>query len=189
MRLFTAFDIPASLRETLTTLRDRGDGASLPIRWSSPEQYHTTIRFIGETTSEEATAYRSALRQVDVPPFEAEPYSLDTLPGRRNPRVLMLGLDLSRPLRRLYEAVTSALQAEGLEPEDRSYRPHVTLGRLENPDPEAVHEFLRTHRDSRYAAFDVSAFQLYESTLTPDGAVHDVVETYPLTADPHASTG
>lgn len=184
MRLFTAFDIPASLRETLTTVRASGDGPSLPIRWSPPEQYHATIRFIGETNSEQATAYQSALRQVDVPPFEAEPYGLDVLPGRRNPRVLMLGLDLSRPLRHLYEAVTSVLQAEGLGREDRSYRPHVTLGRLDDPDPEAVHQFLRSRRDTRYPPFDVSAFHLYESTLTPDGAVHDLVETYSLTADP-----
>jgi 2'-5' RNA ligase len=188
MRLFTAFDPSDELRDALSEVRSWTGDLPLSVRWSDPAQYHCTLRFIGEVDSAEAEALRSALQEVDPPGFRAEPHGLTALPGRRNPRVLVVALDLSSPLRRLYRAVTSALQEEGIDPEDRSYRPHITLGRFDDPDREVVHRFLKRHREASFPAFPVSGFHLYESTLTPSGAVHDIVESYDLTPPPEGET-
>jgi 2'-5' RNA ligase len=188
MRLFTAFDPSDELRDALSEVRSWTGDVPLSVRWSDPAQYHCTLRFIGEVERAEAEALRSALREVDRPGFRAEPHGLTALPGRRNPRVLVVALDLSSPLRRLYRAVTSALQEEGIDPEKRSYRPHITLGRFDDPDREVVHRFLKRHREASFPAFPVSGFHLYESTLTPSGAVHDIVESYDLTPPPEGET-
>lgn len=180
MRLFTAVDLPDALRETLSDLQN---GGSLPARWTDPEQFHVTLRFIGEVSDDQADRYAEVLSNVEVPAFRGVPYGLDVLPSRRSPRVLMLGLERTDPMLTLYRAVSDVLesrQPSGLEPEGRTYRPHVTIARLDDADPEAVQSFIRAHENRSYEPFEIDRFVLYESTLTPDGAIHDPVETYQL---------
>lgn len=179
MRLFTAVDPPDPLREELASIQNRG---SLPARWTTPEQFHVTLRFIGEVNEAEARRYEEALSDVNVPPIHLAPYGLDVLPSRRSPRVLMLGFDRTESLMGLYRAVSDALETEGLEPEDRRYRPHITFARLDDPEPESVHAFLRNHDDRSFEPFEVDRFVLYESTLTPEGAIHEPYASFELTA-------
>ena len=47
-RLFTALEIPAALGESLSLLRGGLPGA----RWIDPENYHLTLRFIGDVDDE-----------------------------------------------------------------------------------------------------------------------------------------
>lgn len=177
MRLFTAIDIPDTLREDLTALQAPD---ALDARWSDPDQFHVTLRFIGDASDEEAVRYEEALAHVNPGPVRCAPYGLDVLPSRRSPRVLMLGLERTDSMMTLYDAVSDTLDAEGVEPEDRTYRPHVTLARLDDVDREAVHEFLQAHEDSSVDSFVADQFVLYESTLTPEGAVHEPQAVYPL---------
>lgn len=179
MRLFTAINIPDPLRDGLAAIQDE---SALSARWTDPEQFHVTLRFIGDVTDAQATRYEEALTAVDVPPVRAEPYGLDVLPSRRSPRVVVLGLERTNSMMALYETVSSALEAKGLDPEDRTYRPHVTLGRLDNPAPESVHDFLQAHENHSFSAFVADRFLLYESTLSPDGAIHEPQAIYPLSA-------
>jgi 2'-5' RNA ligase len=177
MRLFTALDIPDALRERIAALRTPD---ALDARWTPPEQYHVTLRFIGEVDSETASDYDEALDTVTAPEAECTPYGLDVLPSRRNPSVLIVGLDRTAPLLSVYQAVSNTLEGAGLDPESRSYRPHVTLARLDDCAPETVHRFLRTHDTNDFPSFTARQFHLYESTLTPDGAVHERRASYAL---------
>jgi 2'-5' RNA ligase len=177
MRLFTALDLPDALRERCATLRDPD---ALDARWSSPSQYHLTLRFIGDVEAARFPRFRDALADVDVPQVSCEPYGVDVLPSRRAPRVLMVGLQRTDSLLALHAAISEALEPLGVEPEDRTYRPHVTLARLNDAPPETVQAFLRAHDDVAFSAFTAGAFHLYESTLTPDGAVHDRRASLPL---------
>lgn len=177
MRLFTALDLAEPLRDNLTGYQD---SEALSVRWTDPEQFHVTLRFIGDASEAEAARYEKSLADVDAPPVQCAPYGLDVLPARRSPRVLMLGLERTDSMMALYRAVSDALASEGLDREDRRYRPHVTLGRLDDPDPDAVHDFLGAHEDASFSNFEADRFVLYESTLTPKGAVHEPAAIYPL---------
>jgi len=179
MRLFTAIDIPDTLRDTLTELQDTD---VLAARWSDPDQFHVTLRFIGDVSQAQAIRYEEALADVYADPVRCEPYGLDLLPSRQSPRVLMLGLERTDSMMELYEAVSDALEVGGLGPEDRKYRPHVTIGRLEDVKPNEVHEFLRVHEETTFPAFEAERFVLYESTLRPDGAIHEPEAFYPLSS-------
>lgn len=182
MRLFTAVDIPDPLREALTSVQDRHD---LSVRWTDANQLHITLRFIGEVDEEQAHRLDDVLSNVDVPPVRCvpqQPSALDTLPSRHSPRVVMLELERTESMMRLYRAVSDALEDEGLDPEERTYRPHVTIGRLDDADPEAVHSLLRAEEDQSFSSFEADHFVLYESTLTPEGAIHEVQAKYELAA-------
>ncbi len=170
MRLFTALDPPDAVSEHLSALQSP---SALDARWSPPSQFHVTLRFIGETDPERAARYEDALTQITLPPVECVPYGLDALPSRQSPRVLIVGLERTNDLMALYRSVSDALEREGLAPEERTYRPHVTLARLNDESPEAVNRFIRTHDGSSLPSFEVRAFFLYESILTSDGARHE----------------
>lgn len=173
MRLFAAIDIPEPLRETLAALQNDEE---LSARWTSPEQFHVTLRFIGEVNKQQARRYSEALSNVTVPPprcVPQEPAALGALPSRHAPSVLMLELKRTDSLMALYRAVSDALEGEGLDPEDRKYRPHVTIGRLDDGEPETVHRFLRAHDDHTFEPFTANRFVFYESILGPDGATHE----------------
>lgn len=170
MRLFTAIDLPADVRSRFAELQAPSE---LDARWSAPEQFHVTLRFIGETSPEQAAQYETALAGIDAPIAECIPYGLDALPSRRNPRVLIVGLERTDGLMAVYRAVSETLEENGLAPEDRRYRPHVTLARLEDVPATAVHHFLEDHPAPTLPSFNATDVHLYESTLTPDGAVHE----------------
>jgi 2'-5' RNA ligase len=132
-----------------------------------------TLRFIGDASPETADRFTTRLDRVQAPVAAGVPYGLDVLPSRRNPSVLVVGLEPTESLLAVYEAVSDALESEGLEPETRSYRPHVTLARVRDSSAETVHRFLERHEAGDLPSFRADAFHLYESTLTPDGAVHE----------------
>jgi len=177
MRLFTALDLPDALRERIASHRAP---KRLDARWTSPEQYHVTLRFIGDVDADTAARYENALADVTPPVAECRPYGLDVLPSRRSPRVLVVGLERTDALRSVYEAVSDALGTEGLAPEDRAYRPHVTLARLDDANPRVVHRFLDAQDTGAWPPVRVRQFHLYESTRTPDGAVYERRATYAL---------
>lgn len=170
MRLFTAIDLPEDIRRRFADLQIPG---TVDARWTSPSQFHVTLRFIGDADESMATRYEEALNQIAPPVASCEPYGLDVLPSRRNPSVMVVGLRRTDSLLSVYDAVSRALNDTGVEPEDRKYRPHVTLARLNDASPERVHEVLDAYGDASLPSFTARTFHLYESTLTPEGAVHE----------------
>jgi 2'-5' RNA ligase len=177
-RLFIALDVPAAVRESLVVLRDDDlDGA----RWTKPEQLHCTLRFLGDTPEEQVPEIEAALARIDAPPsLSLEISGLTAFPSRRRPRVLVARVTPTDELMDLQRQIEAAVQELGVEPENRPFRPHVTVARLKRADAAAVHDWLRTHIVE--AAFEADAFHLYASVLKPSGAVHERLASFALRA-------
>ena len=180
-RLFTALDLPDSALDALRVFRDSAD---LPTtaRWTPRDNHHITLRFIGDVDGDRAASIEKALEAIRTAPIEIEPLGLGVLPSRRNPRVLTVRIEPTEPLRSLYNALQNTLETVDVETEDRTYRPHITLARLKDTRPEQLYAVLRDMDGPHIDSFTVDCYHLYESTLTPDGAVHTVRATYPLNA-------
>jgi len=180
LRLFIAVDLPAEIRPAIVDLC-QGIGAA---RWVRPEQLHITLRFLGDTPEDQLDDLRERLRQVRAPGFELALRGTGVFPpaGDRKPaRVLWLGLDPPEPLRILKIAVDTAL---GPDPEaaKRGFSPHLTLARFPIRPRHDLDRFLADHAGFDGGRFLVGTFRLYRSTLRPAGALHEIVETYPLLA-------
>lgn len=176
-RLFVALAVPPDVRAALAALRDDLDGA----RWTRPEQLHLTLRFLGDVPAEQVPEFEAGLRAVEAPPLDLRLAGLTVFPNRRRPRVLVVRIEREEALGRLQHAIEQTVQALGIEPEPRPFRPHVTLARLRQPDARAVHAYLQRHAGLA-ATFTADHFALYASTLRPDGAVHQRLATFPLVA-------
>ena len=139
MRLFVALELPWTLRERLAALA----GAGLPgARWVPPENYHLTLRFIGETPGHRAEDIDVALAGLRARRFTLTMAGLGTFTKGGRSTALWVGVERNPQLEHLQSKIETALQRCGLDPERRRFQPHVTLARLDNV-PEGKAGFIR----------------------------------------------
>lgn len=72
------------------------------------------------------------------------------------------------------------LKPLGIEPEARAFQPHLTLARVKGRAPTGLSEFLADHGETEFATMQVAEIALFESTLTPTGAVYTKLASAPL---------
>jgi 2'-5' RNA ligase len=175
-RLFIAIDIPNDVAFQLERLC-----VGLPaIRWTPPDEFHLTLRFIGEVDHPTFYEIGEALGTVSLRPFEIGLEGLGLFPPRGAPHTLWAGVDdVDGGLMTLKRRIDRVLDEAGLEPERRKFVAHVTLGRFREPPPvERLASFLASRTLFRTERFPVSGFTLYSSRLRPEGALHAVEAEY-----------
>jgi RNA 2',3'-cyclic 3'-phosphodiesterase len=176
-RLFTGLEIPPPVAQTLAIMRGGLPGA----RWIDPENYHLTLRFIGDIDDALANEIAGLLGRVHRRPFELRLDGLTSFGGRK-PRALVAPAAQVAPLMELQAEQDRMLQRLGLEPEGRKYTPHVTLARLRDSSSHQVADYLAARAHYRSMAFEVSRFVLFSSRSSVGGGPYIVEEAYPLAA-------
>lgn len=175
-RLFVAIRPPRPIRERLLDLMGGISGA----RWQSDDQLHITLRFIGEVEAHVADDVAAALGAVHHPSFEIALDGVGTFGRRGQAEIVWAGLSPHAPLKTLHNKVDQACVRAGLEPDRRAYHPHITLARLSRGGAGPIGGFLESAGGLSSPPFRVDTFALFESTLTPEGAVYSPVERFPL---------
>lgn len=175
-RLFVGVELPERVKTHLLMLMGGLDGT----RWQAEHQLHLTLRFIGEVPAEQAEDIRSVLSTVSGAPFDVTLEGMGTFGKLRQPRTLWLGVQDADPLKHLHEKIDQALVRAGLPPEQRKFKPHVTLARFRKPSFGKLDAYLERHAGVSVPGFTVTRFTLFESHLCTDGARYDPVEIYPL---------
>jgi 2'-5' RNA ligase len=179
-RIFVAVEIPPGLRESVARL----PRTLATARWMNPQQLHITLLFIGSTQQEPQEAIERALSRIVSPAFTLKLAEFGAFPdvtAGRVPRVLWIQPGRSSALTALQSQVATAVRtATGVETQ-RAFSPHVTLARFRRPPTEAeLAKWLDDAREFESDSFEVNRFHLYDSDLTPNGAVHTILATYPL---------
>ena len=174
-RLFVAVRPPDFIRQLLLAAMGGISGA----RWQRDQQIHLTLRFIGEVDRHLAGDVHAALGAIHHPRFEIAIQGLGIFDRRGQPETVWAGVTPHEPLKALHNKVDQALVHVGVEAERRAYLPHITLARL-NRSSGPVHNLLGQAGGLSTPPFQVDRFALYESRLTPEGAVYSVVEEYPF---------
>lgn len=174
-RLFVAIRPPAAIRARLLDLMEGVRGA----RWSDEDQLHLTLRFIGEVDRHRAADIAAALGAIHHPGFTLALAGLGSFDRAGRQVHLWAGVAPHAPLRALHGKIDQALLRAGVEPDRRAYRPHITLARL-NRASGPIDGLLAAAGGVTSAPFRCDAFNLYESALTPTGAIYTLVERYRL---------
>jgi 2'-5' RNA ligase len=176
-RLFTGLEIPAEVSQSLATLRGGLPGA----RWIDPENYHVTLRFIGDVDDVVAHEVASMLGRVRRQPFELRVEDLKSFGGRK-PRAVVATIGPSQAVMELQAEHERLMQRVGLEPEGRKYIPHVTLARLRESSSRQVADYLAVRAPFRSPSFQVARFVLFSSRASVGGGPYVVEAAYPLAA-------
>jgi 2'-5' RNA ligase len=181
VRTFVALELPEPLRAGILglarTLRDSGIRAS----WCKAGTLHLTLKFLGDVEKSDLPSVVEAVAAASsrVPPFAFETGRLGAFPSPRNPRVLWLGAEPVDELFDLQAAIEDELSAVGFPRERRRFHPHITLGRVRGRAPEGTCDILASLSPPR-GRVPVSEVHVMSSTLSPGGAVHEVIEAVPL---------
>ena len=176
-RIFTGLELPLDIAQSLATLRGGLPGA----RWIDPEDYHVTLRFIGDVDDTLAREVALLLGKVSRPPLELRLDGLSSFGGRR-PRAVVASLAQTPALMELQAEHERLMQRVGLEPEGRKYIPHVTLARLRESSNRQVADYLSVRAPFRSPPFKVSRFVLFSSRNSVGGGPYVVEAAYPLAA-------
>jgi 2'-5' RNA ligase len=174
-RLFTGLEIPRDIAQSLSMLRGGLPGA----RWIDPENYHVTLRFIGDVDDHVAHEVASMLDRVRRGPFEVRVDGVTSFGGKK-PRAVVATVSPSQPLMDAQAEQERLMQRIGLEPEGRKYTPHVTLARLRDASSRDVAEYLSMRGHFRSPPFRVSRFVLFSSRASTGGGPYVVEASYPL---------
>jgi 2'-5' RNA ligase len=175
LRLFTALEIPGDIADELELLRGGVDGA----RWIDRENYHITLRFVGDVGSELAGDLDAALCDLEVEPFELELSGVGEFGGTR-PRAVWAGVAASVALENLQSGLENLCRRIGLPSESRRFAPHVTLARVRNGDSVSVQEFIARNNLYRSRRFGVERFVLMSSRPSRGGGPYVVEQDYSL---------
>jgi 2'-5' RNA ligase len=179
IRAFIAIELPARVKQYLAALTDElaARTPSRSVRWVKAERMHLTLRFLGETDKNLLPRLGAAL---DTAGTEHAPFALQLdgfgcFPNCRRPRVLWAGLagDLEAAAS-LKAGIDAALEPVGWAPEERPFKPHLTLGRVKDArqlgqpaQPETIDPL----------PIPVTAFHLLQSDLKPQGPIYTIRHT------------
>jgi 2'-5' RNA ligase len=177
MRLFVALDLPWTLR---TQLADLAMGLA-GVRWVPPENYHITLRFIGELPAHKAEEIDLALAALRARGFSLELNGVGTMEKAGRITALWVGVARNQQLDFLRGKIETALQRSGIPAERRRFLPHVTLARLNDTaaEPRLAH-WVQAHNLYRSPPVPVEHFTLFSSQLGKEQAVYTSEVEYAL---------
>ncbi len=184
MRLFTAIALAPETREALALLQDRIRRQLQEGSWIKKDQLHITLRFLGEIPHAQLPRVQSALGQVRGKPFSLSLHSLCTFGSRRQPRVLWAGFADDRPIVALQRTIAEHLDQAGIRSPvlKGKFGGHVTLCRFRQPSPSLAGRLdtILPQASPPSAEITVQAFDLYASTLAPDGPRYALLDRFAL---------
>ena len=179
IRSFISLDLPLSLRHELSGHAKliAGQDKRQKIRWLPPENYHLTLVFLGEIESAILSGLQFALEQ-KLEAAESVTLTISAItpfPFSR-PRIAAALVENTAELLRLQSDVANCVRKCGITLERRRFVPHVTLGRLKPRAGKTVDFKVRNILLSGIA----DSVTLFQSELTPDGAIHSALAEIPL---------
>jgi 2'-5' RNA ligase len=174
-RLFIALEIPRNAAMSLSLLRGGLPGA----RWIDVENYHITLRFIGDIDGRTADEVVDRLDRIDRPEFQLSLNGMGSF-GSKKPHSIWAGVSPSPEMNALQSEVERICQRIGLPPDPRKFMPHVTLARLRSSRLDDVVQYLSGRGNFRTSAFTVGRFVLMSSKESVGGGPYIVEEVFPL---------
>lgn len=138
------------------------------ISWVHPDNYHVTLRFLGDTGIGDINRIRKALRdQVRLPAdMEVQLLQLGSFGSGRRPRVVWIGLEDWELFEALKAAVDDALGQCGFPPGDQPFRPHLTLGRIRSlRDTDLFYRVVEEMKDAFRGIVQPGRLVFYRSIL------------------------
>jgi len=178
-RLFTGLEMPADAVDALTGLRGGLPGA----RWIDPENYHLTLRFVGDVDNRTAHAVAEMLDGIERPVFSITLDGIGVFGGRK-PHSVFASVRPCAELTALQAEQERLMQKLGLPADSRKFAPHVTVARLRGVSPAAVASYIETRGGFYWGPIRVARFVLFSSRAGQGGGPYVVEEAYPL-EDPY----
>jgi RNA 2',3'-cyclic 3'-phosphodiesterase len=188
VRLFLAITVPPEVREEISRTQGRLKRASPPgaVRWTPPDQFHLTLKFLGDVQTEHIPTLEKATATLcaSLPAFQLSARSIGFFPNAHKPRVIWVGANdsdgqLAELHRRLDGALSWLVPAEKAGP----FTGHITLGRFKPGHHAAIPRLVAPAADfhaRHFGDWQIREVELVRSDLTSVRAEHTTIGRFPL---------
>jgi len=154
------------------------------VKWVNPEQIHLTLKFFGNIEAskvEPITNFVEGVTQT-TSSFHLIARGMGAFPHLKNPRVIWIGLvDTKEILIPFQKELDVRFEKIGFQAEDRSFHPHLTLGRMKSGrGKEELASRIEKYREVELGEFQVEEVVLYKSDLRPTGSIYTALREIKL---------
>jgi 2'-5' RNA ligase len=183
LRLFVAIPLPEAVRNAIVGVQEELRKLVSPkaVRWTQPEQFHLTLKFLGDVPGDRVTVLQEALAVAcaGVGALALRAQSMGFFPNERSPRVIWAGIsDDTGRLVDLQKRVESVVQPFTSGQGTERFAGHITLGRIKFLGRQEVGKLTahaQTLTSRRFGEWTANEVELIQSELTPSGARHSVL--------------
>lgn len=182
IRSFIAIDISDEVRKALKEFMDELKQVGENVRWVRVEGIHLTLKFLGNIRPALIPQILKALEKsvAGIGRLRMEVKGTGAFPNSKKPRVLWVGVnEQSGKLNQLASALDKELSNLGFKEEDRLFKPHLTLGRVQGKVAK-VCDIIREMEDKNFGEFEATEVILFRSELKPTGAEYLRLGVVPL---------
>jgi 2'-5' RNA ligase len=178
MRLFVSVELPEEIKRSLSSIQDRLRPL-IKARWTAPEQFHLTLKFLGETPDSQLPQITGALGGVQFnDPITLHTSRIVCFPPHGPIRIIAAEMaDESGACSVLQSGIDQACNRAGFQLEARRWTPHVTVGRVKDRAPGSLRAAAASSSLPRMD-FEVEEFHLMESCLDLTGPTYLSLATF-----------
>jgi len=178
-----AIPVSPETRQQVEVIKREFPELRVNVRLVHPENLHLTLKFLGDTDEKIVPAISKTITEIasKIRRFEYVCEGVGCFPNNRNPRILWLGVTRGfDEIKELSGQIEAGLQTFGYLPERRGFQPHLTIGRIKNPQRKIddLENFLKYEFISTINRVENVIF--YESNLTAGGAIYTRLAVFNL---------
>jgi len=188
IRAFIAFKLPDRILEFIREIQKELKNRGLKLKWVKPESIHLTLKFLGDIPCDRIDSIETAI-QVSAEGLHSISLiagSIGVFPNLSRPRVVWIGIDGEIDiLKGFQEKLDENLVKAGFQAEKRSYKGHLTIGRVrKTPNLENLKTAVRDFFEYETEPFQADEVILFQSDLKPEGAVYTGLKSFRFPGHP-----
>ncbi len=183
MRLFIAIPLDTDIKQRLKELQDRLIRAGVRASWTKPDQFHLTLKFLGEQPESQIESIRNVLLRAagTTPAFTIRLERTGCFPDSGSVRVVWVGPnERSQSLLCVAQDIETFSSEIGIAKEKRTFSEHFTIGRVKMDSSHGKLRELVLAEAFGLCVQKVKELVLYQSVLKPSGAEYNVITRQPL---------
>lgn len=181
MRLFLALNIEAS-QEYISIINDlkhllRRDS----ISWADSNIAHLTLKFFGNTPDYKLKKIDKQLEEAcqNIKPIQFSITKIGAFGSSYKPQILWFGIDQEEKLKEIHNEIMKALKPIGYLPDAGNFVPHITFARIHKTNDKAwFWKCVEKHQTSHIQDVYAEKIHLFESKLSAEKPIHDIVKSY-----------
>jgi len=183
VRSFIAVGISEEVRGEITLVQNRLKKTGAHVSWVRPENIHLSLQFLGDLARDRIEAVSRVVNTAagSVQVFHLVVRGIGSFGRGGSPRVIWAGTEHCPELGILHSHVQKGLADVGIKTEERTFRPHLTVGRVRSSrGRQDLIAALKPFESTLFGECEIDRIKLVQSKLRPSGPEYTSLHSAPL---------
>ena len=153
------------------------------VKVVEPENVHITLKFLGETKLEDVGKIEEIIKKAveNIEPFKIQLKGTGVFPNENYIKIIWIGIQNGEKIGIIVNKIDNDLSKLGYKKENRSFSPHLTIGRLKSAkNKNELLKIIENYKNTEFAEVKVDKVKLIKSELTPKGPIYTTILEIPI---------